>query len=43
LFDKTNKECAFTDIPIPLTHYLQAAVTEKPRQYQELAFEIRTQ
>jgi hypothetical protein len=41
--DKAKEECAFTDTPIPLTHNLQATATEKPRQYQELAFEISKQ
>jgi hypothetical protein len=41
LIAKASKECAFTDIPIPLTHSLQAIVTEKPSKYQEMAFDIR--
>jgi len=39
LTDETNKEAAFIGITIPLTHSLQATITEKQRKYEELAFE----
>ena len=41
--DKVNKECAFTDIPITLTHSLQTIVTDKPSKCQEMAFGITQQ
>jgi hypothetical protein len=40
LVDKTNKDSALIGIEIPLTHNLQATITEKQRKYQELTFEI---
>jgi hypothetical protein len=43
LADKTNKEAAFIDIAIPLTHNLKATITEKQRNHQDLAFEIKQQ
>jgi hypothetical protein len=38
LIDKTNEETALININIPLTHDLQAIITEKQRKYQEVAF-----
>jgi hypothetical protein len=38
LADNTNKDAAFNDAAIPLTHNLQATNTEKQRKYKELAF-----
>jgi hypothetical protein len=32
MVDRTNKEATFIDVEIPLTHILQAAVTEKTTQ-----------
>jgi len=43
MIDRTNYEAAFIDIAIPLTHSLQATITEKQCQYQDLAFEMKQQ
>jgi hypothetical protein len=40
---KEKKEAAVTDMAIPLIHNLQTTITEKPRKYQDLEFEIKQQ
>jgi len=38
LIDEANKEAALINVKIPLTHYLQAIITEKQRKNQDVAF-----
>ena len=43
LVDETEKEAAFIDIAIPLTHNIQATIAEKQSKYKDLAFETNQQ
>jgi hypothetical protein len=43
LVHKRNKEDAFTDVAIPLTHNLKATIAEEQGKYHDLAFEIKQQ